>query len=177
MRTLKILAAAVMLAMAAWVAFAQPPPQGPPPPGPGPMQQQRPPMTPEQRLDMLAERLGLTEAEKGHVATALKARMEASQQFQQEIRALRETARDPNLTEEQADAALAKFNKALEAHRNRLRSIEAALANAVSAKTRLKLTAVGIIDNGGPLGFGMMEGRRPGGMGPFGRPVEPAPAP
>ena len=187
------LAAVVLTVGLAWPAVAQvaapgpvpgPTPSAPGPapsaPGAGPGRMGR--FDPAQMLNMLAQRLGLTDAEKAVTEKALRAKMEASTNLSRELEALSEVARNEKSTDKDLGAALKRYDAALAAYRQRTQAIDAQLGKAVSLKARAGLTAAGIIDNGFGMRFGGMRpgagGERPaGGRGFGGGAGAPAPGP
>jgi len=170
--TLTTILLAVVLACAAGAQPAPGPQPGPPPgpgvaPGPGPQgpgQGARGPggFNPEQMLDRMAERLGLTENEKKVVQKAAAAKMQAATAHGEAVRALGEVVRKEGVADAELRAALQKFEVSLAAYRQKVTAIDAQLIKGISLKARTALTAMGIIDNGLPPRFGQ---RRPGMMG------------
>jgi len=171
-----IVAALVLIAVAAGAVIAAQAPApapgptapipGPTAPAPGPgMGRMGPPADPGQMIDMLGDRLGLTEAEKAATKQAVRAKMEAAAPLTQELRALGEVARNEQATDEEVIAALQRFDAALATYRQKVKAIDGQLIQAVSPKARAAMTALGVIDNGMGLRFGgrMMPGGR--GMG------------
>lgn len=190
-------AAVLLVAVLACAAIAQQPPgpvPGPAPgpaPGPGfgpgpqgPGQGMGPPPSLEQMFERLADRIGLTEADKKATRKALTAKMQATRAQMAEVRALGEVARKENATDAELRAALQKFEGALTAYHQKIRAIDAQLIKALSLKAQARLTAMGVIDNGvgqrlgqrrGP-GMGMQGGQGPG-FGPGPQPgMQQAPA-
>ena len=114
----------------------------------------------EQMLNMVLDRIGLTEAEKAAAKKAARAKMEATNALRQELRALAEAAQKEKATNKELSAALRRFDAALSAHRQKVKAIDAQLVKAISLKARAALTAIGVIDNGmgGRFGRRMREG-------------------
>lgn len=109
----------------------------------------------EQMIDNMAQRMGLTDAEKAATKKAMRAKNEAATPLGQELRKLREISRNRQATDRQISAALKSFDKALAVYRQKVKAIEKQLIGAVSLRARAALTAMGIIDNGmGGMGFG-----------------------
>jgi hypothetical protein len=112
-------------------------------------------------VDLLAQRVTLTETEKAAAKKALSAKLEARAALEREVRALAETAAKPKVTDSELTAALKKAGTAIAAYRQKTQAIDALLVKSLSLKARAALTAAGVIDNG----LGMRFGRRSGTMG------------
>jgi hypothetical protein len=168
----------MLLFALACVAFAQQAPA----PGPGAGRSgARPdvgqPFDVTRMVDMLAERAHLTPAEKTLTEKAVRAKIDAAMGLGRELQTLRDAAANGKATDAQLKAALAKYDAALASYRQRVKAIDAQLIKSVSLRTRVALTAVGVIDNGlGAIGrrfggaMGRMGGTRGGGFGGFGAP-------
>jgi predicted lipoprotein len=143
-----------------------------------------PPPSLEQMFDRLADRIGLTEAEKKASRKAITARTQAVRAQMAEVTALGEVARKENATDAELRAALQKFEGALTAYHQKVRAIDAQLTKALSLKAQARLTAMGVIDNGVGQRFGQrrgpgmgMQGGQGGRRGPGGQPgMAPGPA-
>jgi Spy/CpxP family protein refolding chaperone len=187
MRRFVAVAAVVLIVGVAWAALAQPAPGPAPGPGQGQRQGRMGPPDAGRMMDMMAERLGLTPQEKTITEKALRAKMDATSALRRQSDALGELARNDKATDKELAAALKKFDVAKTAYRQRIAAIDAQLSKAVSLKTRAKLTAAGIIDNGLGMRFGGgfggrtrqgAQGERPAGRrGSAGNANAPAPAP
>jgi len=127
------------------------------------------PGDPAQMIDMMAERLGLTEPEKVATKNAVRAKLEAAAPLNQGLRALAELARNEQATDKELSAALKRFDAALAAYRQQVKAIDAQLIKAVSPKAQAALTAIGVIDNGVGMRFGGRMRPRGDAGGPGGR--------
>jgi Spy/CpxP family protein refolding chaperone len=162
MRFRAIAALLLVAAVAGAVIAAEAPGPVAAPPGPG-GERMRPQGDPGQMLDLVLERLGLTEAEKAAVKKAARAKMEAAAPLTRELQALGQTARNDEATDQELKAALRRFDAALLAYRQKAKAIDAQLIKALSLRARAALTAMGVLDNG--MGMRMGGRMRPGGMG------------
>lgn len=120
--------------------------------------------------DALAERVGLTQAEKAAAKKAVTAKLEARDVLQKEARALAEAAAKPKATDKELSAALKRYDAALATYRQKTKGIDQQLVKALSLKAKAALTAIGVIDNGLGMRFGRRSGfSRGSGAGAFGR--------
>jgi len=169
------LAVLLLVAALTWPAVAQQVPGPAPGPAPAPSAPGRGPggmagpMDVGRMVDMLAQGVGLTEAEKAATKKAVTAKLEARAALQQQLQALSEVAGKHKPTDKELTAALKKFDATLAAYRQKTKTIDAQLVKALSLKARVALTAVGVIDNGIGVRFGrgsgMMRGPGAGGFG------------
>jgi chromosome segregation ATPase len=120
-------------------------------------------------VDALAQRIGLTDAEKAATRKAMEAKREAATALGQELRALAQVVSNKQSKDEELTAALKKFDAARTAYRQKVKDIDAQLAGAVSLRARAALTVAGVIDNGFGARFGGMRagGARAGGARGF----------
>lgn len=166
---LTVIVALVLVIAVGGAAIAQVPAPTPRPTAPAPGsggQRMGPPVDIDQMIDMAAERLGLTNAEKAATKKAVRAKMDAGTAFSQQLQALGEVARNEKATDKELNAALQKFGAALAAYRQKVKAIDAALTKSLSLRARVALTALGVIDNGmGMRGLGFGGGRGGNRMG------------
>lgn len=144
-----------------------PAPGGPEPGAPG-WQRTGPPIDPEQMMERMAERIGLTEAEKAAVRNAVRAKIEAANALGRELRALGEVARNQRASDKELAAALRRFDAALATYRQKVKAIDAQLVKALSLRARAALTVLGVLDNGlgGRFGMRVRMGETVGSSGP-----------
>jgi len=153
------LAVLLLVVGLAWPAVAQPAPGRASGAGTGSGRMGEPPDA-GRMVDMLAERVSLTQAEKAATKKAVSAKLDARAALQKEIQALAELAAKPKATDKELSAALKRHETALATYRQKTKAIDTQLVKALSLKARAALTAVGVIDNG----LGMRFGRRSGSM-------------
>jgi len=158
MRLMRV-ALLLLAAGLAWPAVGQPAPGRAPSSGAGSGRMGQPPDV-GRMVDMLAERVGLTQAEKAATKKAASAKLNARAALQKEIQALAEVAAKPKATDKELSAALKRYDAALATYRQKTKAIDTQLMKALSLKARAALTAIGVIDNG----LGMRFGRRSGSM-------------
>jgi hypothetical protein len=131
-------------------------------------------MTPEQMQQIIDRMLGqvgqqakLTPQELAAAKQAARAKWQARDKLQTELRALVSTVRDQNAADAQLKTALARFRAALQNYYKSVNGIERQLAGKLSVRGQAALTAFGVLDNGlgSRFGSGMGMGMRMGGAG------------
>jgi predicted DNA-binding protein len=174
------LTALVALAVAAGLAtaaMAQAPAAAPARPAPGARAGTGARQNLEQRLDQLAARIGMTDAEKAAAKEAIRAKVAAAADLSKELRALATVARKAKVTDEELRDALGKCDAAVASYHQRVKEIDARLKESLSLRARAALTVAGVLDNGLSPRFGNMprsgagagrrsRGQRPGAASP-----------
>jgi hypothetical protein len=131
-------------------------------------------MTPEQMqqvidrmLDQLGQQAKLTPQELAAAKQAARAKWQARDKLQTELRALMSTVRDQNASDAQLKTALSKFRTALQNYYKSVNGMDRQLVGKLSVRGQAALTAFGILDNGlgSRFGAGMGMGMRMGGAG------------
>jgi len=174
---LTALAAMVVAAGLATAAVAQPPAAAPARPAPGARGGMGARQNLEQRLDQLATRIGMTDAEKAAAKEAIRAKMAAATSLSEELRALGTAARKQNVTDEELRGALGKYDAAVATHHQRVKEIDTRLKESLSLRSQAALTVAGVLDNGLGPRLGTMtrsgagagrrtRGQRPGAVSP-----------
>jgi ABC-type transporter Mla subunit MlaD len=178
---LTALIALAMAAVFATAAIAQPPAAAPTLSAPRARAGMGARQNLEQRLDQLAARIGMTEAEKAAAKEAIRAKVAAAASLSEQLRALSTVARKEKATDQELRDALAKYDAAVATYRQRVKEIDTRLKQSLSLRAQAALTVAGVLDNGlGPRAGNMQRsgataGRRTRGQRPSA--VPPAPNP
>ena len=117
-------------------------------------------MDPE-RMQAMAERIGLNEKEQAAVQKSIEAKFKARQALQTELDKLREVAFGGQSAEQQLTQAVAQYTKAMAKYRQALQAEDTALSGQLSLRSRSRCLTEGVLENE----LGMRMGRRTGGGG------------
>jgi len=118
-----------------------------------------------ERMKMALEGLGMSKEELAAAEKAMEVKFKARQSLQEELGKLREVAEDSQATEQQLTATVEAYAKAMSRYRTAVQNEDTALGKKLSARSRARCLAGGVLDNG--LGGGLR--RRGGGGGGGGR--------
>ncbi|MCS6861717.1 MAG: hypothetical protein NZT92_15530 [Abditibacteriales bacterium] len=121
---------------------------------------------PSQMIDRMLEMMQLSEAERTAAKETWTAKNTARTALREKVERLREVADNTQSTDADINKALSEFATAYGAYAKTVAEADAKLVKKISLRTRAKLTAAGILENG----VGFMGGFRFGG---FGRPGGP----
>lgn len=127
---------------------------------------------PAQMIDRMLERLQLSEVERAAAKETWMTKNTARTALREKVDRLREVADNPQSSEADLTKALSEFATAYSTYAKTVAEADAKLVKKISLRTRAKLTAAGILENGVGFGGGFRFGGfgRPGGAGGGGRP-------
>jgi hypothetical protein len=119
-----------------------------------------------QMMDMVLERMQLSDAERAVAKETWTAKNTARNTLREKVDHLREVAENPQSSEDDIKKALGEFATAYQTYAKTVAEADVKLVKKVSLRTRARLTAMGILENGvgfGGGGFRFMGGpsRRP----------------
>ncbi|MCS6862828.1 MAG: hypothetical protein NZT92_21195 [Abditibacteriales bacterium] len=141
-------------------SLAQQPPGGQPPDD----RRGRRVFDPAQMVDMVLDRMQLNDAERAATKETWLAKISARNALIEKVSQLREVAENPQSSEEDLKRALGDFAAAYQTYAKTVSEADGKLVKKISLRTRARLTAMGILENG--VGFG-------GGFRFMGRPRRP----
>ena len=127
---------------------------------------------PSQMVDRMLERLQLNEADRAAAKETWMAKNTARTALREKVDRLREVADNAQSSDADVTKALSEFATAYGTYAKTIAEADAKLVKKISLRTRAKLTASGILENGVGFGGGFRGGGfgRPGGSGGGGRP-------
>lgn len=127
---------------------------------------------PSQMVDRMLERLQLSEADRAAAKETWMAKNTARAALREKVDHLREVADNAQSSDADITKALSEFATAYGTYAKTIAEADAKLVKKISLRTRAKLTAAGILENGVGFGGGFRGGGfgRPGGSGGGGRP-------
>lgn len=123
-----------------------------------------------QMMDMFLDRMQLSDAERAVAKETWTAKNTARNTLREKVDQLREVAENQQSSEEDIKKSLGEFATAYQTYAKTVAEADVKLVKKVSLRTRARLTAAGILENGvgfGGGGFRFMGGpsRRPNGSG------------
>lgn len=144
-RSMMVGTSALMLLALAWRL----PSSAQPPPGSG---RGRRTFDPAQMVDMVLDRMQLNDAERAATKDTWMMKINARNALMEKVSQLREVAENPQSSEEDLKKALGDFAAAYQTYAKTVSEADGKLVKKISLRTRARLTAMGILENG--LGFG-----------------------
>jgi hypothetical protein len=118
----------------------------------------------KQREAHFKEMTGLTDKEVVLLRQTMNAKMQARQRLTEQMGVLEKVAFKKNATDAELRNAAAAYRKSVSAYRSKIASLDAALAEKLTLRSRTRLLALGALDNALGNGMGLM-GSMMGGRG------------